>query len=187
MRSHILLAVMIVLAVLLLPNEQLGARYGNGGMELIKFTTLENSFCRTEIFHEYNKYDEFNKYLSVAFVVFPSFLQQRLGITWNNANFDGRQKKLEIQIVSERTLNGDIRRRFGVRQRVDALYDPMANTIYISKDQDFQTLVHEYFHFLRDVAGVDMDNRLEEALADEFSQLIVEQVDHDSKHVRSFM
>ncbi len=187
MRTHILLAVMVVLAVFLLPNDRVGARYGNGGMELIKFTTLENSFCRTEIFQEYNKYDEFNKYLSVAFVVFPSFLQQRLGIAWNNSSFDGRQKRLEIQIVSEKTLNGEIRRRFGVRQPVEALYDPMTNTIYISKDQDFQTLVHEYFHFLRDVSGVSMDDLLEEALADEFSQLIVEQVEPDAGRVSSYM
>ncbi len=187
MRTHFLLAVMVVLVVSLLPDDRVGARYANDGMELIKFTTLENSFCRTEIFQEYNKYDEFNKYLSVAFVVFPSFLHQRLGISWNNDSFDGRQKRLEIQIVSEKTLNGQIRRRFGVRQQVEALYDPMTNTIYISKDQDFQTLVHEYFHFLRDVSGVQMEDRLEEALADEFSQLIVEQVDPYAGHVPSFM
>ncbi len=186
MRTHILLAAMVVVVVSLLPYGPVGARYGNGGMELIKFTTLENSFCRTEIFHEYNKYDEFNKYLSVAFVVFPSFLQ-RIGISWDNERFDGRQKKLEIQIVSEKTLNGEIRRRFGVRQHVEALYDPVTNTIYMAKDQDFDTLVHEYFHFLRDVSGVEMDDRLEEALADEFSRLIVEQVDQDFRYVPSFM
>ncbi len=167
---------LILFGVLLLQNSRLGARYSSGGIELVKFMTLKNDYCRTEVFQEYNKYDEMNKYLKAAFRVYPSFLQERTGLRLKEEPFFDRKKDLQILIVSDKTLNTRIIGQYGLLLPVEGLYDSMKKTIYISKDYDMRTLVHEYFHFLRDISGVAMDREREESLADQFSELIVDNV-----------
>ena len=164
----------LVFLLVLFHNSILGARYSNGGVELVKFMTLQNSFCKTQIYQEYNKFDEFNKYLKISFMVFPSFIQSRVGLTIKEDEFHNNQRELEIHIISDKTLNSRVIGRYGLLLPVDGLYDSQIKTIYISKDYDIKTLVHEYFHFLRDISGIAIEQELEENLADEFSELILD-------------
>ncbi len=185
-----LLTVGIVALLVLLHNDMLGARYSNGGVELVKFMTLENSFCKTQVFHEYNKYDEMNRYLKIAFKVFPDFVQEHVGVRVKEKQFHGPKRDLEIQIISDKTLNSRVIGRYGLLLPVDGLYDPEIKTIYISKDYDLPTLVHEYFHFLRDVSGIALEHDQEEDLADLFADRIIDyictgEVDADLAAVKS--
>jgi hypothetical protein len=160
-------------------NPMLGARYSNGGIELVKFMILQNPYCETQIYHEYNKYDEFNKYLRISFMVFPSFIQERMGLRLKEDLFRDHKRELEIQIISDKTLNSRIIGQYGLLLPVDGLYDSKTKTIYISKDYDTKTLVHEYFHFLRDASGIAIGQEEEEKLADHFSEFILDSVSLD--------
>ncbi len=180
----------LVALLVLLHNDMLGARYSNGGVELVKFMTLENSFCKTQVFHEYNKYDEMNRYLKIAFKIFPDFVEEHAGLRLKEAQFHSLKRELEIQIISDKTLNSRIIGRYGLLLPVDGLYDPQIKTIYISKDYDLPTLVHEYFHFLRDVSGIALEHGQEEELADLFADRIIDyictgEVDADLAAVKS--
>ncbi len=185
-----LISVAIIALFVLLHNDMLGARYSNGGVELVKFMTLENSFCKTQVFHEYNKYDEMNRYLKIAFKIFPDFIEKHVGLRLKEAQFHSLKRELEIQIISDKTLNSRIIGRYGLLLPVDGLYDPEIKTIYISKDYDLPTLVHEYFHFLRDVSGIALEHNQEEELADLFADRIIDyictgEVDADLAMVKS--
>ncbi|OIP64511.1 MAG: hypothetical protein CO150_02835 [Nitrospirae bacterium CG_4_9_14_3_um_filter_53_35] len=172
---------LISFVLILLQNDMLGARYSNGGVELVKFMALENEFCRTQIYHEYNKYDEINKYLEVSFKVYPSFIEKRVGLRLKDDQFKSGRRELEIQIISDQTMNSRVIGRYGLLLPVDGLYDSESKTIYITRDYDIKTLVHEYFHFLRDASGIAMDHDEEEKLADDFSDLICDAVDPDGR------
>ncbi len=163
----------------ILQHDMLGARYSSGGVELVKFMTLENPYCKTQIFQEYNKYDEINKYLRIAFVVFPSFIQERIGLRLNEDLFHMQKNELEIQIISDKTLNSRVIGRYGLLLPVEGLYDSQTRTVYISKDYDTRTLVHEYFHFLRDLSGIAIDQEKEEELAEQFSNLIIDSTEKE--------
>ncbi len=185
-----LIIVGIVVLLVLLHSGMLGARYSNGGVELVKFMTLENRFCKTQVFHEYNKYDEMNRYLKTAFKVFPDFVEEHVGLRLKEAQFHSLKRELEIQVISDKTLNSRIIGRYGLLLPVDGLYDPEIKTIYISKDYDLPTLVHEYFHFLRDVSGIALEHEQEEELADLFADRIIDyictgEVDTDLAAVKS--
>ncbi len=160
-------------------DPMLGARYSNGGVELVKFMTLENSFCKTRIYHEYNKYDEINKYLKVSFQIYPKFIQKQIGLRLKEESFQSRQRELEIQIISDKTLNSRVIGRYGLLLPVDGLYDSKTRTIYISKDYDIRTIVHEYFHFLRDISGIVIEADIEERLADQFSEHVLDSISPD--------
>lgn len=160
-------------------DPMLGARYSSGGVELVKFMTLENSFCKTSIYHEYNKYDEINKYLKVSFQIYSKFIQKQIGLRLKEEQLLSRQRELEIQIISDQTLNSRVIGRFGLLLPVDGLYDSRTKTIYISKDYDIRTIVHEYFHFLRDISGIAIDQDDEERLADLFSEHVLDSISPD--------
>ncbi len=170
---------LFVFCLVIFQNNTLGARYSSGGVELVKFMTLDNHYCKTQIFQEYNKYDEINKYLRIAFVVYPSFIQERLGLRLNKDFFRCQKNELEIQIISDKTLNSRVIGRYGLLLPVEGLYDSENKTIYISKDYDTHTLVHEYFHFLRDLSGIAIAREREERLADQFSDLIVDSMEEN--------
>ncbi len=169
----------VIFCSIFLQYDMLGARYSSGGVELVKFMTLKNPYCKTEIFQEYNKYDEINKYLRISFMVFPSFIQERIGLYLNEDLFRMQKNELEIQIISDKTLNSRVIGRFGLLLPVEGLYDSETRTVYISKDYDTRTLVHEYFHYLRDLSGIAVAREKEEELADQFSDLIVDSMEKD--------
>jgi hypothetical protein len=183
--KRILLLFLITCFFLVLQNDRLGARYSSGGVELVKFMTLNNPYCRTEVFHEYNKYDEINKYLSVAFQVFPGFVQEQVGLRLNEELFESQKRELEIQIISDKTLNSRVIGRYDLLLPVEGLYDSQSKTIYISKDYDTRTPVHEYFHFLRDLSGIAISREREEKLADLFSDRIVDAMEKNGFPSRS--
>lgn len=172
-----LILFIITFFFIVLQQDRLGARYSSGGVELVKFMTLENPYCKTQVFQEYNKYDEINKYLRISFRVFPSFIQERLGLRLNEDLFLMQKNDLEIQIISDKTLNSRVIGRYGLLLPVEGLYDAESRTVYISKDYDTRTLVHEYFHFLRDLSGIAVGREKEEKLADQFSDLIVDSME----------
>jgi hypothetical protein len=167
---------LLVTTLILLWTDLLGARYSNRGMELVKFMTLKNAYCTTHIFHEYNKYDEINKYLKLSFLVYPGFIQDKVGLTLKKEAFYEHDRELEIQVISDKTLNSRLIGQYGILLPVDGLYDPCTKTVYISKDFDLSTLVHEYFHYLRDISGIAMEHDREEELADQFADMIVDGV-----------
>jgi hypothetical protein len=169
----------VVFILTLFHHTHLGARYSNGGVELVKFMTLQNTYCTTQIYQEYNKFDEFNKYLKISFMVFPDFIQEKVNLTIKEEEFHSRQRELEIHIISDKTLNSRITGRYGLLLPVNGLYDSAIKTIYISKDYDIKTLVHEYFHFLRDISGIALKQAFEEELADVFADHIVDSMDID--------
>lgn len=160
-------------------HHLLGARHSSGGVELVKFMDLENTFCRTRIYQEYNKYDEINKYLKISFMIYPSFIQERVGLRLKEEEFRSKKRELNIQVLSDKTLNTRVIARYGLLLPVDGLYDFRERTIYIAKDYDTKTLVHEYFHFLRDVSGIALEKEREEKLADQFSELVTESIGLD--------
>ncbi|MDX1763141.1 MAG: hypothetical protein R3231_02350 [bacterium] len=165
---------LIIVAATLFRSNLLGARYSDQGMELVKFMTLKNSYCTTQIFHEYNKYDEINKYLKFAFLLYPRFLAEREGLRLKEEAFYNQERELDIHVISDQTLNSRVIARFGILLPVDGLYDPSTRTIYISKDFDLSTIVHEYFHFLRDISGIALAHDREEELADQFADVVVD-------------
>jgi hypothetical protein len=173
--------ILLSFILILFQNDMLGARYSNGGVELVKFMSLENDFCKTQIYHEYNKYDQINKYLEISFKAYPSFIEKRVGLRLKEEQFHSCQRELEIQIISDQTMNSRVIGRYGLLLPVDGLYDSESKTIYITRDYDIKTLVHEYFHFLRDVSGIAIDHDEEEKLADDFSELIFDAVDPDGR------
>ncbi|MEK6777358.1 MAG: hypothetical protein AABY87_10845 [bacterium] len=172
-------------ALILLQNDMLGARYSTGGVELVKFMDLENTFCKTRIYHEYNKYDVMNRYLEISFSAYPGFIQKRVGLRLNEEHFRSSQSELEIQIISDQTMNSRVIGQYGLILPVDGLYDSGNKTIYITSDYDIKTLVHEYFHFLRDVSGIAIDHDEEEKLADEFSEMILDSFNPDVKTLKA--
>jgi len=165
---------LMIVVVSLFRSDLLGARYSDQGMELVKFMTLKNSYCTTQIFHEYNKYDEINKYLKFAFRFYPRFIEQQAGLRLKEEVFYGQDRNLDIHVISDQTLNSRLIGRFGILLPVEGLYDPSTRTIYISKDFDLKTIVHEYFHFLRDISGIALAHEREEELADQFADAIVD-------------
>jgi hypothetical protein len=173
------IAFLLAFSLVFFQHHLLGARYSDGGVELVKFMDLENIFCKTRVYQEYNKYDEINKYLKISFLVYPSFIQERVGLKLKESELRRKKRELEIQIISDKTLNTRVIARYGLLLPVDGLYDSQTRTIYISKDYDTKTLVHEYFHFLRDLSGIAIAQEKEEKLADEFSELITESTSLD--------
>lgn len=165
---------LMIVAATLFRSDLLGARYSDQGMELVKFMTLKNSYCTTQIFHEYNKYDEINKYLKFAFLLYPRFIKEHEGLRLKEEAFYSRERELDIHVISDQTLNSRLIARFGILLPVEGLYDPSTRTIYISKDFDLATIVHEYFHFLRDISGIALAHEREEELADQFADVVVD-------------
>jgi len=150
-------------------NNQKGSQ-----VAVVELIRMENPYGKVKVFYESDKYGKIDRYLTIAFEHYPGFIKKNTGINLQEEAFYSKKSELEIQFVSDKTLNGKIIQSYGMLLPVDGLYDNNANIVYINTDDNADIIIHEFFHFLRDISGIVLDKDEEEKLADEFANYIQE-------------
>ena len=120
--------------------------------------TIEQTLCEEKI----------KKSLNKSIEVFPEFIRIHTKL---RVDIEGKDLSLEIKIVPDEVLNGSVAQYYGVHREMIGCYHE--RKIYLTRLYRDWDVVHEVFHFLRDISGIVLEWEQEEDLANKFEDCVL--------------